>query len=168
MTDFDMPQQDEKRPVFLLVLCILTFINTGFSFIAGLIVLLTGPTSSERMLDTKVQMASQADQMKSLGMEGLATMFDKLYKITEATNKHHYLVNFSNIAIMLIGAFGAYLMLTGKRLGFHVYIIYSLIASSQLYFFVSAEYIPTILIVFNLLFSGLWIFLYSRNLKWMK
>lgn len=168
MSNLDTPHLTQKRPVFLLVLCILTFINTGFSFLGAIASLISGPLSSDKLIEAKVEMAQQAGQMKDVGFDGVAGILDKIYKITEATNRNFYLVNLTNILIVLIGALGAFLMLQGKKLGFHAYIIYCLLASSQLYFFVSAKDIPTFLIVFMLAFSGIWIFLYSRNLKWMK
>jgi len=168
MIDFDIPQEEQKRPVFLLVLCILTFINTGFSFLTGIFQLISGPISSEKLLDAKVEFAQQASQLKEVGMESFVGLIEKIEKITEASNKHHYLLYLTSIIIVLLGAYGAFLMLKGKKLGFHIYIIYCLLAAFQLYLFVSAQYIPTFLTITGLLFSILWIFLYSRNLKWMK
>jgi hypothetical protein len=69
---------------------------------------------------------------------------------------------------VVIGAFGAFQMWNGKKLGFHIYIIYSLLEIAQMYLFTSASNIPMLVIVYYIIISGIFIILYSRNLKELK
>ncbi len=163
--EFDAPQ---KRPVFLMVLCILTFIYTGFSILTNIFSLVKGPASEEEILTLKVEFTRQMNEMSDLGVTWAANLFRNLMHITEATNNNHYLMVLSSIVIVTLGLIGAIWMFKGKKMGFHFYIIYSLLTVVQLYFFVDASYIPTILVVTNLIISAIFIFMYSRNLKWMK
>lgn len=167
---FELDQTTEnqnKRPQFLKVLCILSFIFIGISLIGGLIGLFGGKTSEEEMINQKVEMVKAADEMKSVGMDGMAEMFEKIQRMSESINDNFYLVSSVSIVVMGLGLFGVLKMWNGFRLGFHLYIGYSLLSIIQIYFFVSPTDIPTFVVVWNLLFSGLFVFLYSRNLKWM-
>ena len=58
-----------KRPVFLTVLCVLSFIYMGFGLLAGLVGVVSGPSSSEEMQRAKVDMAKQIGELKKLGMD---------------------------------------------------------------------------------------------------
>ena len=66
------------------------------------------------------------------------------------------------------GLAGAIWMFKGKKIGFHLYIIYSLISLGSMYIFIPFSEVPSYSILFNGLFSGLFIWMYSRNLSWLK
>lgn len=166
--DEEINPNETKRPVFLLVLCILSFVSIGWSLLTAIVSLFTGPASEETMIETKVEFTKQINQMNELGSEWGADIFRKLIHITEATNTAHYSFTMTTIVILIIGALGVFWMLKRKKLGFHLYIIYSLLSAVQLYFFVNAAYVPTFLVIFSAVFSGIFILLYSLNLKWMK
>lgn len=164
----DLEQERGPRPGFLTTLCVLTFISTGMSLFSNLFSLITGPLSDEQLKDVQVSMMDLAGQMQNANMTGLAEFYEKLFRIQEATNANHYAFVLSTMVILGIGVFAAIKMLKGSKLGFHLYIIYSFLSVIQLYFFVSASTIPTIFVVSNVIFSLLFIFLYSRNLKWLR
>lgn len=166
--DYSNQETREPRPRFLLVLCILSFISIGWTLLQGLYGLLTGPNDEETMLQLKVEFTKSMTEMSDLGMNYWASFFDKMIHLTESTNAAHYAVVTSNIVIVLIGLLGVIWMLKGRKLGFHLYIIYSLLSSVQIYFFVSATYVPTLLITVNLVISAIFILLYGLNLRWMK
>jgi hypothetical protein len=70
--------------------------------------------------------------------------------------------------VATIGLIGIILMFRRKELGFHLYIIYCLVYVSQNYLFVSPANVPVILVIGNLLISGLFIFIYSRSINWFR
>jgi hypothetical protein len=156
-----------KRPAFLTVLCILTFVNAGLSVITSLLSLLHGPISEEEMTEQRVQFLKSADEMRTMDMPAFAEMMEQIQRMSESANAHFYANTLISLVILCLGIFGAVFMLRGKKLGFHLYIGYSLLAVLQLYFFASPADIPTVAVVFGLLFSGLFVFLYSRNLHWI-
>lgn len=168
MIDHEMNETEQKRPVFLLVLCILSFVSIGWSLLTSIIALFTGPASEEAMLETKVEFTKQINQMNELGSEWGADIIRKMINMIESTNASHYSFTMTTIVILLIGATGVFWMLKRKKLGFHIYIIYSLLTAVQLYLFVDPKYIPTFLVIFSAILSGIFILLYSLNLKWMK
>ncbi|MES2800078.1 MAG: hypothetical protein V4638_08675 [Bacteroidota bacterium] len=160
--------EQPKRPTFLTVLCILSFVNLGISFISVPIALFTGPQSEEQVALSRAAIMEGNEELRATGMNSIADMMEKIGRMTEALNAAHYPImtlTFLNVILALVGV---WMMWNGRKLGFHLYIIYNIIATAYLYLFVSPADIPTLVIVFNLIFSGLFIFLYSRNLKWMK
>lgn len=170
MEELDIDQHTEKeapRPSFLTVLCILSYVFIGFSLLFGLIGLVKGPESEEEMLNAKVELFKAVDDMRSMNMDGMADMFEKIQRMSESMNANFYGVAAVSISVLLIGLFGVLRMWKGHRMGFHIYIVYSLLSVVQLYLFVSSKDIPTFVIIWNLIISGLFIFMYSRNLKWM-
>jgi hypothetical protein len=163
----DEIEQRPKRPRFLTILCILTLVNTGLSVITSMLSLLHGPISEDEMLEQRVQFLKSADEMRTMDMPAFAEMMEQIQRMSESTNANFYPSTFTSLLILGSGIAGAILILKGKKLGFHMYIGYSLLAVLQLYFFTSPSDIPTMAIVFGLLFSGLFVFLYSRNLYWL-
>jgi hypothetical protein len=165
--EIDRIEQAPKRPGFLTVLCILTLVNTGLSLITSSFSLLHGPISEDEMLEQRVQFLKSADEMRTMNMPAFAEMMEQIQRMSESANAHFYSSTLMSLFILGLGLVGAILMLKGRKVGFHVYIGYSLLAVLQLYFFTSPADIPTIAVVSGLLFSGLFVFLYSRNLHWL-
>ncbi len=156
-----------KRPKFLTVLCILTFISTGMDILSGFPKLFGGPMRTEQMDEQKVEMAKSIDQMRELNMESLVVMLEKLERMMEGLNAHFYASTSVALVVLMTGISAAILMWMGRKIGFHVYIAYSFISVLQVYLFVPPSDIPSIIIILNLLISGVFIFMYSRNLKWL-
>ncbi len=163
----DMNQQN-KRPVFLTVLCILTFISTGISLLSGLIQLLTGKSSSEAMDNLLAQNTSSANQLRTINMNFMADQIDKIGYMAKMNNEYFYSSTLLTLLITLIGLFGAVFMMRGRKLGFHFYIIYTLAAVSTPFLFVGIENASSFLVILGLIFGGLFVLMYSRNLKWLK
>jgi len=160
-------KQNEKRPGLLTVLCILTFVNVGMSLFSLLASLFSGPLGEEEMTEQRVQFVKIADEMKSMNLFSFAEIFDKLQRMSESLNEHFYFNSVVSVLVLLVGLVGALMMWQGKKLGFHLYIGYSLLAIIQIYFFVSPSDVPSFVVIWGLLMSVLFVFMYSRNLKWM-
>ena len=89
-------------------------------------------------------------------------------RMMEGLNAHFYASTSVALLVLMTGLSAAILMWTGRKIGFHVYIAFSLISVLQVYLFVPPSDIPSIIIILNLLISGVFIFMYSRNLKWLQ
>jgi len=161
-------EEVKKRPEFLKVICILSFITIGSNLIFGFIGFLSGPQSDEELLDGKVELAKSIGELKKAGMDSMIEIMEQLNRMTVEINDSFYLASILGLIVASIGLFGVLKMWKGMKLGFHMYIIYSLISVVSIYLYVSPANIPSFIIVFNLLISGLFIFMYSRNLHWMK
>jgi TM2 domain-containing membrane protein YozV len=157
-----------ERPTFLKVLSILSFISIGLSLLSGVYSLITGPLSDEQMLEQKVELLKSTDELRSAGMDGFVKLLEQIQRMSESINQHFYAVSLVSILVLGIGLFGVLKMWMGKRIGFHLYIIYSLLTVGQLYLFVASADVPSVVVIWNLVIAALFIFMYSRNLKWMK
>jgi hypothetical protein len=171
-TDLDLvienAEQSTKPPTFLIVLVILTLLNTGLAFLGGVYSLVVGKPSEKEILASKVQMAKSIVELKKANLEYFVDVFTKLEAINDAMYANFMMFNLLAVFIALIGAAGAFMMLKRMKLGFHAYIVYSFLSILSVYAFVAPVNVPSILILTNAIFAGLFVFLYSRNLKWLK
>ena len=137
-----LPEANPKRPTLLTVLCILTFIGSGMNLFSGLVI--------AGFYDVFVQIAQEfADKFKLPGIDLLLETKPVYFLVTAVFNA-------GSLA-------GAILMLYMKKTGFHIYTIFQiLLILAPMYFMHLAN--PDFP---SLLFSGLFILLYSMNLKFM-
>ena len=164
----DNLSEEQERPGFLTVLCVLSFISTGFALLSGLFSIFSGPSSEEEMLEVKVQMTKSISEMKEIGMTSFVNLLEKLQAMSEDVNNNYYLATIVGVIIAGVGLFGVIKMWQGYKMGFHIYIIYCIIGVLGAYLYVSPSNIPSFIIIFNLLISGIFVFMYSRNLGWMR
>lgn len=135
--------QENKRPTFLTVICILTFIGSGLGVLGGLIgLLLTG----------------MADSLTSIPGLGAAISNAAIGGVT-----------YTIIGLLLSGAslFGALQMWKLKKMGFFIYLI-----AQILMLIVPFIFLPSIFamagLIFNILFTAGFIVMYAVNLKHLK
>ncbi len=164
---FENDKQPTSAPIFLIVLVILTLLNTGLAFLGGIFSLVVGKPSEKEILESKVQMAKPIIELRKLEMDYFVDVFTKLEAINDAMYANFMMFNLLGIFIALIGAASAFMMLFRMKLGFHAYIVYSFLSILSVYAFVAPINVPSILILTNAIFAGLFVFLYSRNLKWL-
>lgn len=160
-------QKEEKRPTFLLVLCILTFVNTGFTILGGISSIISGPPSKEEIKAANVELAKSIEQLEKVSLDYWVDVIKRIQLMTEAMYANFVAYNAVSILVAMAGVAAAFLMLNGKKLGFHVYIGYSFLYVLQGYLFVSAAVIPSFIIIINLFIAGVFVLLYSRNLNWL-
>ena len=164
----------EKRPKFLLVISILSFVNIGITILTSLFGALGGKPSADELEAAKLQFANSQEQLETLAQSENVDMsyWSEILTKMEIMSDNMY-ANFSmyNSLILLVAIFAlvaVYLMFTGKKLGFHFYIGYCFLYVIQSYFFTAPNDVPTFVIVLNILYGGIWVYLYSRSLKWMR
>lgn len=160
-------EQDVKRPTFLLVLCILTFVNTGITVLMGLMSMIKGKPSPEEIMAGKVDLANSIDQLEKLKVDYWVDVLKRLDAMTDAMYANFVAYNGVAVIVALIGAFAAFLMFQAKKVGFHAYIVYSFLYIIQGYLFISPEIMPAFVIIFNFIIAGIFVLLYSRNLSWL-
>jgi hypothetical protein len=174
-TDFQPLDNDvefpEQRPSFLNVLCILSFVSIGLSFLLNVLNFIGGPADEELLNQQKVEIVkiledspSNADASSNSFIWGEITSY---LKMIETVNENFYAFNAFYIGLLVFGFYAVLNMFHGKRLGFHLYIIYCLLNMLRYYLFLSTDAIPTSVIIWEFFISALFIFLYSRNLYWM-
>ena len=160
--------EDQKRPVLLLVLAILSFISIGFAILGNLVGITGGPMNENELIEQSVELTKSKTQMRELDMDGFVTFFDKLEGMVIETNENFYLAKVIMFITDFIGLFGVIFMMRRRKLGFHLYIVYSLLALGGMYLYVSPQNIHISLPIVSVIFTGLFVFLYSRTLSWMR
>lgn len=170
MNELDMDAQEEKRPVFLTVLAVLSLVNIGWSFMTNMFSYLRGPMSEDQMEQYKADLSRSFIDLDNggEGMQMLVDMKNNIMHMVEALNANHTMNVLSTCLVLILGAVGVVMMLRRRKLGFHLYILYSFFASTQLYLFVAPSFIINAVVILSLVLSGIFILLYAQNLKWLK
>lgn len=166
--EINQVEQPKKRPVFLTVLCILTLVSTGFSVLGLIANLAMGPQSPDELEKSTAEGMVMVNQLNDTGSHFMADQIEKLIHSGSYTNDSFYLILSVNFLTVALGLGGAILMLRGRKLGFHSYILYSILSILSIYIAIPVSEVPTFIILFGIIFSGLFIFMYSRNLHWLK
>ncbi|MEN9303984.1 MAG: hypothetical protein RL264_2413 [Bacteroidota bacterium] len=165
----DVIEQTEnpKRPTFLLVLTILTFVNTGFTIIGGIAAAFSGGPTDAEIKANRLELAKSIDQMKQMKSEFGIKLISQIQNMTDSMYANFMAYNLVAVAVAMVGALAAFFMFQGRKIGFHIYIIYSFLYILQSYLFIAPQDIPMLFTFFYALVSGAFIWMYSRNLFWM-
>jgi hypothetical protein len=169
----NLEQSDElgvksRPPRFLFALIILTWTYTGLNVMSSIFTLLMGKPSVEEIKQSKVALATSVNQMLELKMYYLASLMQKIQYLTDAMYANFIGFHLVSLSVSVIGSVAALFMFQGKRLGFHLYIVYSLVYLAQTYLFVNPAFVPTETLIINAFFAFIFILMYSRNLTFMK
>lgn len=168
MEEFDtMNFEEKKRPTMLTVLAVLSFVYIGISIISNFFQLIRGPFNEDELYEMKVQSAKQITEMKTLGADWAVDILEKSQRMIEDLNSSFYLAISISIIVFIVGLFGVIMMLKQRKLGFHLYIVYNILAVGIVFTYVSPANVPAIATIFNVIIAGLFIFLYSRTLHWL-
>jgi hypothetical protein len=172
MTDFEMPEAHaevkKKRPVFLLVLVILSSLNIVVATLGAFSGMLGAKPDKAMIKSAKLEFANMREQLEEGGAGAYIYLVDQMEKITDNMFKHFQVYNSIQFFVLVLGLLGVVLMYQGRKLGFHFYILYSLGLVLIPYFFNPISGIPVILTIVGVLYGGFWVFLYSRNLHWLQ
>ena len=163
----EINQKPVKRPTLLTVLCVLSFVAIGFSIIGLLIALISGKPSAEEIENTYNMSMQAAREMKAKNMLGFAEFFEQAAELSSYQQQNYWKVMAMNILTTGSGLIGVLMMFKGKRLGFHIYIVYNLLSVGGSFLIIPSYMVQFATVLTGFVFSGLFDYLYSRNLKWM-
>lgn len=160
-------EQEEKRPTFLTVLCILSYITLGFAALGFIGSLVSGPPSSDQIEATEIELMKTATQFRDQGQTWAANVMEQITEFTTYQQVNFWFTTGLNALGALTGFLGVRMMWKGKRRGFHFYIIYNLIGVGGVYLVAPAHVVPSFVVISGLIFSAIFVGLYAINLKWM-
>jgi hypothetical protein len=160
-------KEEAKRPTFLLVLAIFSFIAIGFGILGSVFGFISGPASAEEVESLFADNMPMIDQLRDLGSDFWADQMLKAIQMVQYTNANFWLNQTIVLITYVVGLMGVIWMLQGMKRGFHAYIIYNLLALFGSFVSVPFGEYPTFILIFNSILSGLFIFLYSRNLSYI-
>ena len=171
MNDFeiqDEPIVKKKRPIFLLVLVILSSLNMSVSILWTFSGMVGSKPDAKMFKQAKLEFANMREQLEEGGAADFTYIIDQMESVTDNMFKHFQVYNTVQFLILVLGLTGVILMYQSRKLGFHLYIIYSIGLVVLPYLFNPITGIPTLLTIVGILYGGLWVLLYSRNLHWME
>lgn len=158
-----------KPPVFLIVLAVLSILYVSSNLFNSVAALVSGPKSSAEIAVAEEAITKSVAQMQNMGQEGFANMFQTIIeRIHYMNDVVFYKQNILNFIVALVGLVAVVLMLKLKKIGFHLYIIYSLLFVGIVYLVFPMKMILNIEIIFSLFVSALFCLLYGLNLKAMR
>jgi len=169
--NFEPNTPTRKRPVFLIVLLILTSLSLLTTFFTSVVPLVSGPMNEEQLQQEEVKIAkSKKDMEKIFEDEDLRqTMSDSLdlgfAKIAYIHTKAFWLHHLMQLLIFGLGTAAVYFMYHLNKKGFHFYIVYCLVAIGQVYLVFPSELIASADIIGGFITSALFVGLYAMNLK---
>ena len=92
-------------------------------------------------------------------------VLDKTIEKKRIINSNFYLNSLITTVVYALGLVGVIFMWKQRKLGFHLYVIYSLLAMTAVYVIVPISLVLQAEIIQSAIFSAIWIGLYAINLK---
>ncbi len=167
MNEFKQPQKS-RIPQLLLVTGIISLLGTGSTILSSLMSIILGKPSPEEITESKLELARSLEQVEKNDVQFLEELIRNLQIMLDAMYQNFFLYTFVAALVAGVGLAGIIFMFMRKELGFHLYIIYSLLYVAQSYLFVSPANVPLVLVLTNLGISGIFIYIYSRSLNWFR
>lgn len=170
MEELDITTTEKpKRPNFLVVLLVLSAISMVLSLSSVFSGLNAGPPTVDEREAYIADQYANINELRSQGLDGVADMFEELLEMTVYQNEHVYKSFYwLTLIFTIIGIVAVVFMFQLKKVGFHLYIIYSLGPIIISYLIIPLAMIPNFVIMGSLLLSLLFCVLYGLNLKYMK
>jgi len=162
--------QNNKRPVFLTVLIILSGIYITFSFFGVTRSLINGPLSQEVLEEELSGLYASTAELQANGIgEQFSQMMDIIIQnAIYINNEAFYSTNILTLLTLIIGAISLFLMFNLKKVGFHIYVAYSLLPIVTMYILTPMELILTLSVILSVILAAVFSLLYGLNLKYMK
>ncbi len=157
-------QEETKMPMFLKVLCILSFIYIGMILIPAIFGLFSGPLTETELNESFQQVSSLVPN--SMNKKEKEKVLELAYEKQKVMNDKYYLNATVNIWVYSLGFFGVFKMFKKRqRSGYYLYVAYSILSVVALYLVLPIKLISTEEITMLILWSGFMVSLYTMNLK---
>lgn len=154
-----------KRGKTLPVLCVLSWIAIGLSFLSSGNEMLKGKMTQEELRQEQFELLSTADaDLGAFYMD----FVEESVAMMEVTNDKFWALMSLNICVVILGFFAVLLMFKLQKKGFYLYLAYCIIPMIVSVSFFGEFKITIYGLVFNVIFSGLFIILYGVQLKRME
>ncbi len=164
MSTADSPFENgpKKRPVFLLVLCILTFCYSGFSLFSSIYSYFTAAQTAVEMEKAKAAMNASGDA----GSKKFAKVFDSMTSFMTEGNMRHMAIG--AILTSLLCLAGAFLMFRLNKKGFILYIAGTIVGIAVPFLVMGSNIMGMVSTVFAGVIGLAFCIMYGVNLKEMK
>lgn len=153
-----------NRPTALIVFGILSWLSLGLGLIGVVSNFLSGPPSDEDIRQQEIEMLSQLtpEMMVESGW-----VVSETVDFLKTTQVKFGLLTAITFVEVIIGLIAVIMMFKLRKIGFHLYIVYSLIALGYWILFFGHNTLGTIMAVISGIISGIFVLLYASQLKHM-
>jgi hypothetical protein len=153
-----------KRPTFLTVLCILSFIAGGWGVIGGIINVVSAPSADE----VRAQMEGALSGMGDLeGGEAFSGVMNSMAETAIKAAENAVPMAIGSIVIALISLFGVWKMWNLQKQGFWIYVLACVASFILPMVFLGGGLLGALSAGIGGLISIVFIILYALNLKHM-
>ncbi|NEN23951.1 hypothetical protein G3O08_10615 [Cryomorpha ignava] len=160
---------DAKRPTFLTVLCILTFVVSGYHVIMAIIDLFTSKSfDPEQWQDISNQMGEAMSGADSASQEMAAQMMTALSSMMQAGIDNAVALGITALVASALSILGAYWMFKLKKMGYYTYIVAKVIGIIIPIIIFGVNILTIMMYGFIALIAVLFIVLYGINRKYMR
>jgi len=161
--DSDSPESmKEKRGSFLLVISILSWIFTGFFILSTAIGYFNGVEKIQAEMDLAI------DQMDTNTGNAFAdNLVSDAIGMLENTITYFESIQLATMVALLIGALSVYLMFQLKKVGYLLYIVYTILFSSVSFYYLGSGVMVWLSQSLYILAGIVFLILYGVNLKRM-
>jgi|ERR1051326_2748306 hypothetical protein len=157
-------QQIKKRPTFLTVLCILSFINGGLNIIFNIPTLFM-----PNFMDTYLEIMKQTQSMNDLSSAppALQNMMSELMVILERMAQHWTAMILSTILLGTMSVIGVWMMWNLRKAGFLFYTTAQVLWTIMPLIFMGVNWLSLLAVLINAIFTAAFIIMYGTQLKKM-
>lgn len=169
MENQEFENKKPKRPTFLVVLAVLSYISIGIGALGVLITLFVGPSSPEQMEQQEAQLYESIQVLNENGMDDFVRIIEtSSQQARYINNEAFYSFNILNLIALIVGFIGVFMMMKLKKIGFHLYVAYSLLPIIISYAIIPTGLIINLSIIFSVILSAIFCIMYGLNLKHME
>jgi len=164
------PNEATKRPTFLNILLVLSALYILSGFFGATQALISGPLSPEQLEDQTSQLYGTISGMVEDDTDGeFANTVDVMVENSIfLNNEAFYSSNILNLVTFIVGGMAIFMMFKLNKIGFHLYVIYSLLPVVTTYAIVPMSLILPMTIVMLVILGAIFSVMYGLHLKYMK
>jgi hypothetical protein len=158
------------RPVFLKVLCMLTFIGSGYNIINSAITYFNADTIAKVFVDVKTKMDHDVSKEKKAKDSTEINMVTNIMKNASAISTPESLrkTAIGNFVTSIMCLSGAILMWRLRRIGFYLYVLGTIIGIILPFYLFGSNFLTNLSAGFMGFIGILFVIFYAMNLKSMK
>lgn len=165
---FEERQDKLQRPAFLSVLCILTFIGSGWAVMSNLFSVFMSGVSNNGNFRME-QYSSMVNELEGEGISSYWSDFlNSSVEMAQMTMLHAREIAVMQLVLGLISLLGAILMFRLRRVGFYLYTTAQILLLFILPYFAGFSLVVMISFIVSAFFALLFIGMYAANVKYMK
>lgn len=160
-------ENEIRKPAFLIVLCVLTFIGSGWGVMSNLFsMFMAGIVNPDVQIEQFSEVIGAFENQRSFSM--LSGFIDSSMQYAMAEAAHAKEIAIVSFVLEFISLTGAILMFQLRRLGFYFYAAAQVLLLFVLPYFVGFQLVALVIMFLSGIFTLLFIVLYGLNLKYMK